>query len=70
MAGHIGVVKRRTERMDSSARKGEGVEEKRKEREGDGSMLQRAFPISEPFKSDVDLWVFHEVTRFLLDEFA
>lgn len=70
MAGHIGVVKRRTERMDPSARKGEGVEEKRKEREGDGSTLQRAFPISELFKSDVDLWVFHEVTRFLLDEFA
>ena len=68
MAGHIGVVKRRTERMDPSASKGEGVEEKRKER--DGSTLQRAFPISEPFKSDVDLWVFHEVTRFLLDEFA
>ena len=39
MAGHIGVVKRRTERMDPSARKGEGVEEKRKEREGDGSTL-------------------------------
>ena len=62
--GH-GEERREKEREREKVRQGRieetdvGRKEKERIEEGrDGSTLQRAFPISEPFKSDVDLWAF------------